>query len=161
MGKRKRKTEQGYYCWCCERMRPGKRFSPRGRRRHVCKDCKRLGEAELTFRQAQRDIDRTRGLSGAILRKRRSVFERFLNHPHPRIREYAQAVKQQDEALRESWRLERLERQREEIEWEMLAESYRELDETDDEDAVVAADHASSSKAPAGTDESRLEEIPF
>jgi hypothetical protein len=158
MGKRKRKTEQGYYCWCCERVRPSKRFSPRGRRRHVCKECKRLGEAELTFRQAQRDIDRTRGLSGAILRKRRSVFERFLSHPNPRIREYAQVVKQQDEALRESLRLEW---QHEEIEWEMLAESYRDLDETDDEDAVVAADHASSSKAPAGTDESHLEEIPF
>jgi hypothetical protein len=142
-------------------MRPGKRFSRKGRRRHLCRDCKKLGEAELAFRQAERDIDRTRGFSGAILRKRRPVFERFLTHADPRVRAYAQEVARQDEALREAWRLERLEWQREELEWDLRAEALLDLDQADGEDAVMAADHASSSNAPAGTDEPGLEDIPF
>lgn len=138
-------------------MRPHERFSPRGRRQHVCKECKRLGEDELTFRQAQRDIDRTRGLSGAILRKHRSVFERFLADPHPRIREYAEAVKREDEALREAWRLER---EYEEIGWEMLARAYG-LDEVEGDGAVIAGERPSSSQASAETEEDPWDEIPF
>ncbi|WP_226036792.1 hypothetical protein [Aquibacillus saliphilus] len=40
MGKKKR----GHYCRQCGRTRPNEKFSGKGHRQHICKDCKRKGK---------------------------------------------------------------------------------------------------------------------
>lgn len=40
MGKKKR----GHYCKACGKSRPNEKFSGKGHRQHVCKDCKRKGK---------------------------------------------------------------------------------------------------------------------
>lgn len=41
MGKKKRR---GHYCKICGRNRPNEKFSGKGHRQHICKDCKRKGK---------------------------------------------------------------------------------------------------------------------
>lgn len=157
VGKRKRKKGQGYYCWCCERMRPNERFSRWGRMRHVCKVCQRLSSEELAFRQAQRDIDRTRGFSGGIRRKHRPTFERFLEHDNPRVRAYAEEVQQYDAALREMSRLERL-YEEDEIDRETLTQAYRAFH---GEEHGIGEDEDSSGEDHDETVEHPWDDIPF
>jgi hypothetical protein len=88
------------YCWCCGAPRTS-------RKRSVCGTCRKLGPAELAYRQLQRDIDRTTNGDGFILRKQRRTFETYLTHPDPRVRAYAVEVRARDEALRKAWREER------------------------------------------------------
>ncbi len=74
-------------------MRPNERFSGAGHARHLCKECKKLGAEELTYRQAARDIDRMiQWETGRVKRKQRNNFARFLQHPNERIRRYAESV---------------------------------------------------------------------
>ncbi|MBS4193233.1 hypothetical protein KHA94_24385 [Bacillus sp. FJAT-49705] len=40
MGKKK----SGHYCKACGRTVPNEKFSGKGHRQHICKDCKRKGE---------------------------------------------------------------------------------------------------------------------
>lgn len=103
MSKRRKKV-RGYFCWCCERMRPNEQFSRAGRKQHVCKRCSRLGKEELAYRQAVRDIDRLHDYTGRIGRKNRERFESFLKHENPRVREYAETIARYDAEAREEWR---------------------------------------------------------
>ena len=59
-------------------MRPNERFSGRGHARHLCRDCSKLGPAELAYRQGVRAIDRLVGWGGTIPRRHRKTFESFL-----------------------------------------------------------------------------------
>jgi len=40
--KRKRGEQRGHYCHLCGRVRPNERFSGKGHKNHVCKDCQRM-----------------------------------------------------------------------------------------------------------------------
>ena len=88
---------RGHFCWCCGRMRPNERFSGGGHARHLCKDCHKLGDQELAYRQAVREIERMiQWETGRVKRKQRSSFARFLRHPNERIRRYAESVAARD-----------------------------------------------------------------
>jgi hypothetical protein len=88
----KKRKLHGHYCWCCGRMRPNEKFSGGGHARHLCKDCSRLGAPELQHRQDRRNLERLVTREGVIGRKKRKDFNRFLEHPDPRIRRYAEKL---------------------------------------------------------------------
>lgn len=111
---KRRKKSPGHYCWCCGRRRANELFSGRGHRQHLCKDCKKLGQEELAYRQQERNIDRLLTWDGMIRRRCRVAFERYLAHPDPRVREYADKVQLHNEERRREWRQMRLERYRDE-----------------------------------------------
>jgi hypothetical protein len=121
---RRRKKQPGCYCWSCGRRRANERFSGRGRRQHLCNDCKRLGKEELAFRQYERNIDRLLTWDGMIRRKCRTAFQRYLTHPDQRVREYAARVEQHNEERRREWRemreAERLEEEHLERDWDEM-----------------------------------------
>ncbi len=52
MGKKKR----GHYCKACGRTRANEKFSGKGHRQHICKDCKRKGKR--AYKPATSDYDR-------------------------------------------------------------------------------------------------------
>jgi len=89
MGKPKKR---GHFCWCCDRIRAHEKFSGHGHERHICKDCSKLGKAELEYRQTVRDIERLCDWDGIVRRKQRKSFERFLSHADDRVRQYADQV---------------------------------------------------------------------
>ena len=91
MAKRK-KRYRGHFCWCCGRIRPNERFSAKGHKHHLCRECSALGKEELEYRQNLRDLERLVTWDGIIPRKRRRVFEKFLSHPDARIRQCAQEL---------------------------------------------------------------------
>ena len=101
---KKRPKYRGCFCWCCGQIRPNERLSGRGHARHLCRDCAKLDQAELEYRQHIRDIERTLDWDGRIRRRQRKVFERFLNHPNHRVRAFAIAAKKRDEQLRAEFR---------------------------------------------------------
>lgn len=107
MGKRKRKRLPGHFCWVCGRQRPNEKFSGAGHKRHVCRDCAKLGPDELAYRQSVRDLDRCTTREGFIRRKQRAAFERFLRHEDPQIRAMAEDLDRVDSWMREQWRVER------------------------------------------------------
>jgi hypothetical protein len=92
-GKRKK---HGHFCWCCGRMRPNERFSGSGHARHLCKDCSKLERSELQYRQDVRNLERLVTWEGIVGRKKRKAFNRFLEHPDPRIRRYAEKIAAND-----------------------------------------------------------------
>jgi hypothetical protein len=71
-------------------VRPNEKFSGRGHARHLCRDCARLGPAELAFRQTTRDIDGLFDWGGRLRRSGRQSLERFLSHSDERVRLYAE-----------------------------------------------------------------------
>ena len=73
---KKRPKYRGCFCWCCGQIRPNERFSGRGHARHLCRDCAKLDQAELEYRQHIRNIERTLDWDGRIRRRQRKVFER-------------------------------------------------------------------------------------
>jgi hypothetical protein len=77
-------------------MRPNEKFSGSGHARHLCKDCSRLGASELLYRQDLRNLERLVTWEGIIGRKERKAFNRFLEHPDPRIRRRAAELAAQD-----------------------------------------------------------------
>lgn len=77
-------------------MRPNEKFSASGHARHLCKDCSRLGAPELQYRQDLRSLERCLTWEGIIDRKKRKAFNRFLEHPDPRIRQHAEELAAQD-----------------------------------------------------------------
>ena len=109
---------RGHYCWCCRAMRPNEAFSGRGHSRHICKECSKLGGEELVYRQGVRDIDQLLDWDGLIRRKTRKQFERYLSHPHPRIRAYASKIAAHDAREREERSRERQATNLEEAQWE-------------------------------------------
>ena len=70
-------------------MRPNERFSGGNHGRHLCRDCSKHSKEELELQSAVRNIDRMVLWPGRVRRKQRRAFERFLQHPNPRVREYA------------------------------------------------------------------------
>jgi hypothetical protein len=101
----KKRKRQGHFCWCCAKMRPHERFSGAGHARHLCKDCSRLGKSELQYRQDTRNLERLVTWEGIIGRKKRKAFHRFLEHPDPRIRRYAEELAAEDVKARSYLRL--------------------------------------------------------
>ena len=91
------KSRGGLWCWCCDRVRANERFSGKGHARHLCRDCERLGAAELAFRQGQRAVDRLVSPFGTIPRRNREAFDRFLRHRNLRLRAYAHEVQARHE----------------------------------------------------------------
>jgi hypothetical protein len=74
-------------------MKSNESFSGGGHARHLCKDCGQLGQEELSYRQAVRNIGRMiQWDTGRVKRKQRSNFANFLRHPDERIRQYAESV---------------------------------------------------------------------
>ena len=100
----KRAKQRGRFCWCCGRTRPNERFSGRGHARHLCRDCAKLGQEELAYRQAVRDIDRLLDQDGLVRRKHRKYFQRFLTHSDEKIRRYAEEVMANDAYTRKMYR---------------------------------------------------------
>lgn len=88
MGRRKKKRH-GHYCWSCDRYKANERFSGKGHARHLCRECAKLGGAELTYRQDLRNIDRSLNDDGTVRRKHRRFVERFLGHSDLRLRAWA------------------------------------------------------------------------
>jgi hypothetical protein len=62
----------------------------------VCRECYRLGLAELAYRQAVRNIDRVLRFGVTIPRRQRPFVESLLTHRDPRIRAYATEVVARD-----------------------------------------------------------------
>lgn len=96
----RKKKYRGHYCWACDRIRANERFSGGGHNRHICRDCHKLGNEELAYRQLIRDVDRCLTFGGGIRRNQSKNFDRFLNHDNPRVRAYAQQAKQEIDADR-------------------------------------------------------------
>ena len=94
----------GYYCWCCDRLRPNERFSRAGRMRHVCRDCAHLGPDELAYRQHARNIERLLGWDRRVQRRQRATFQRYLAHPDPRVRQYAERIQEAARREHQRWR---------------------------------------------------------
>jgi hypothetical protein len=77
-------------------MRPNERFSGSGHARHVCRDCSKLGSSELQCRQELRNLEMLVCGGDIIGRKQRKAFNRFFEHPDPRIRRYAEELAARD-----------------------------------------------------------------
>jgi len=81
-------------------MLPNEKFSGSGHARHLCKDCFRLGASELQHQQDLRNLERLVTWEGIIGRKKRKAFNRFLEHPDPSIRRYAEELDSRDREAR-------------------------------------------------------------
>ncbi len=92
----KKRKRRGHFCWCCGRVRPNERFSGSGHARHVCNDCSKLGSSELQYRQELRNLEILVCGGDIIGRKQRKAFKKFLEHPDPRIRRYAEELAARD-----------------------------------------------------------------
>jgi hypothetical protein len=73
-------------------MRPNEKFSGSGHARHLCRECSKLGNSELQYQQDLRNLERLVTWEGIIGRKKRKAFNRFLEHPDPRIHHYAEEL---------------------------------------------------------------------
>ena len=103
----KQKRWRGHFCWCCGRIRANERFSGAGHARHICRDCAKLGSAELRYRQQLRALERLIGAPGIVRRKHRKAFAAFLSHPDERVRRYAEEIAAADALEREAMRRDR------------------------------------------------------
>ncbi len=77
-------------------MRPNERFSGSCHPRHICNDCSKLGSSELEYRQELRNLEILVCAGDIIGRKQRKVFKKYLEHPDPRIRRYAEELAARD-----------------------------------------------------------------
>jgi hypothetical protein len=77
-------------------MRPNEKFSGTGHTHHLCKDCSRLDRSELQYRRDLGNLERLVTWEGIIGRKKQKAFKRFLEHPDPRIRRYAEELATRD-----------------------------------------------------------------
>ncbi len=83
---------------------PNERFSRAGRMRHVCRDCAHLGPDELAYRQHVRNIERLLGWDRRVQRRQRAPFQRYLAHPDPRVRQYAERIQESAQREQQRWR---------------------------------------------------------
>ncbi len=100
----RKRRKQGHFCWCCGSILPNERFSGSGHARHLCRECSKLGGSELQHRQDLRSLERLVTWEGIIGRKKKKAFDRFLEHPDPRIRGYAEDLAVQVVKARSSLR---------------------------------------------------------
>jgi hypothetical protein len=70
------KRRHGHFCWSCGRSRPNEQFSGRGHAHHVCRDCSKLGKAELEYRQAIRNVARALRSPYSTSRRDRPMLQR-------------------------------------------------------------------------------------
>ncbi len=133
----------GHFCWCCERERRHEKFTGRGHRDHICKDCQKLPKKEREIRQAIRNIEQLFTWEGFVRNGRRKELDKYLEHPDERVREYAQQVQERDRTERE---LQRKIQQQEEAEIDKWAAGF---------DPDPAEDESASSWSPPDDD------IPF
>lgn len=101
----RKKRYRGHYCWACDRIRPNEQFSGRGHARHLCRECSHLGQEELAYRQAIRNLGRLVMCGGIIPRKKRGQFRKFLEHENQRVRQYALQLEVADAVERAEQRL--------------------------------------------------------
>ena len=102
MSKKKGKSKRrGHFCWSCHRIRANEKFSGAGHKRHLCRDCSKLGAAELNYRSEVNNLERCMTWEGFIRRKRRKSFQHFLTHNDPRIRDLAIEMQKEDELNRQ------------------------------------------------------------
>jgi hypothetical protein len=47
----------GHYCWACGRTRPNEKFSGRGHRDHICKQCVRERKARRRARGMAAEVE--------------------------------------------------------------------------------------------------------
>lgn len=90
----------GRYCWSCGCRRPNERFSRRSSRRGVCRECYRVGPAELAYRQVIVNIDRALRYGELIPKRHRNMIETALQHGDSRVRAYASKVIARDAQVR-------------------------------------------------------------
>jgi len=69
----------------------------------VCRDCYRLGPAELAYQSAVANIDGALRGSEIIPRRQRHQVEHYLDHGEPRIRAHAAEVIARDAAARRAF----------------------------------------------------------
>ncbi len=50
----------GRYCWVCDRVRANEQFSGKGHRRHICKVCAKLPQAQRNLIQAEKNALKSR-----------------------------------------------------------------------------------------------------
>ena len=86
------KRRRGHFCWSCERSLPNERFSGGGHARHVCRECSKLGQEELEYRQTVRDSGRVLRSPYSISRRERALLEQHLQHPSPRVQLYVASL---------------------------------------------------------------------
>ncbi len=81
----------GHYCGVCGRVRANERFSGKGHRNHVCKDCSRLPKAE---RQVVFDADEIAGFLGqsTISQKNIQRLGELVESPNPETAARAELV---------------------------------------------------------------------
>jgi hypothetical protein len=99
------KRRSGHFCWSCSRSRPSELFSGRGHARHVCRDCSKLGKAELDYRQAIRNVDRGLHSPHGTSPRDRTFLEQAFRHPNPRVQLYVAELVYAGERERAQWRL--------------------------------------------------------
>ncbi len=99
-------------------MRPNESFSGQGHAIHVCKACSKLDAEEIAFRQHVKEIDQLLDWNGLIRRRNTKAFDRFLLHPDPRVRAYAEETRARDARIREELAQERRALELEEAHWE-------------------------------------------
>lgn len=99
------KPERGHFCWSCGRSLPNERFSGGGHARHVCRECSKLGEEDLEYRQTVRDIERVLRSPYSMSPRERASLEQHLQHPSPRIQLYVANLLYEGERQREESRM--------------------------------------------------------
>ena len=106
MARKKRKKgskRRGHFCWCCGMTRPNEQFSGKGHKRHLCRECMRLGPEELQVQQALRNMEKCVSPRGRVFKRRRKEFDTYLQHENPRIRAAAEGLLKPYDDFVEDW----------------------------------------------------------
>lgn len=133
--KRQKGRRRGHFCWACGQVRASEKFSGKGHPRHLCKDCARLGKAELKYRQVVRSMERLVSWHEFIPRKKRPLLNEWLAHKNERVRAYALELEIADAWARAEQRLYRdLDEVLEGLTLEELGLAEWEFEEVDEEE---------------------------
>jgi hypothetical protein len=81
-------TDMGHYCRICARQRPNEKFTGRGHRKHICKDCQRLPREELGRIECLNELVRFLDQSN-ISANNISRLETLKQYPNEEVRELA------------------------------------------------------------------------
>lgn len=106
MARKKRKKgskRRGHFCWCCGRNLANEKFSGKGHKRHLCRECMRLGPEELKYQQALRNMEKCVSDEGHVFKRRRKEFDTYLQHEDPRIRAAAGSMLRPYDDFVEDW----------------------------------------------------------
>lgn len=81
----------GHFCRICGRVRANEKFTGRGHRRHICKDCQRRPRAEHDRLDRLEELDRF--LRQSIISGKNQLRLRVLTqHPDPEVRSMAELI---------------------------------------------------------------------